>query len=62
MHLTSYRAGYCLEKKILVYEYLEHGSLEDALISNAPKLAWRQRVRVLLEVSAYLIDTLRLRA
>mmetsp|Transcript_15738 Transcript_15738/g.26546 ORF Transcript_15738/g.26546 Transcript_15738/m.26546 type:complete len:485 (+) Transcript_15738:255-1709(+) len=43
--------GYCLEKKILVYEYLEHGSLEDALISNAPKLAWRQRVRVLLEAA-----------
>eukprot|EP00959_Pyramimonas_sp_CCMP1952_P323835 6777272-Pyramimonas_sp.AAC.3 len=46
-------AGYCMEKQILVYDYVKNGSLEDALWSNTPELSWSHRVRILYEVSAF---------
>nr|POF00881.1 putative lrr receptor-like serine/threonine-protein kinase [Quercus suber] len=48
--------GWCLDgtQKILVYEYMEGGSLED-LISDRIKLTWRRRIDVALDVARALM-------
>ncbi|XP_050259360.1 probable LRR receptor-like serine/threonine-protein kinase At1g74360 isoform X9 [Quercus robur] len=48
--------GWCLDgtQKILVYEYMEGGSLED-LISDRVKLTWRRRIDVALDVARALM-------
>ncbi|KAL6906253.1 hypothetical protein ACP4OV_003854 [Aristida adscensionis] len=40
--------GYCKigEERLLVYEYMSHGSLEDALHGGAVRMPWRRRRRV----------------
>ncbi|XP_040986000.1 probable LRR receptor-like serine/threonine-protein kinase At1g74360 [Juglans microcarpa x Juglans regia] len=48
--------GWCLDgsQKILVYEYMEGGSLED-LVSDRMKLTWRRRVEVAIDVARALV-------
>ncbi|KAL8136761.1 hypothetical protein V2J09_002762 [Rumex salicifolius] len=48
--------GYCLDgsQKILIYEYMEGGSLED-LISDQTKLNWRRRIGVAIDVTRALV-------
>ncbi|XP_050259355.1 probable LRR receptor-like serine/threonine-protein kinase At1g74360 isoform X5 [Quercus robur] len=48
--------GWCLDdtQKILVYEYMEGGSLED-LISDRIKLTWRRRIDVAVDVARALM-------
>jgi len=47
--------GFCTEKALtLVYEYVEHGSLEDILIGGRPHLDWKQRVQILCEAAVAL--------
>jgi len=48
--------GWCLDgsQKILVYEYMEGGSLED-LVSNRMKLTWRRRIDVAIDVARALL-------
>ncbi|KAK3419193.1 G-type lectin S-receptor-like serine/threonine-protein kinase LECRK4 [Eucalyptus grandis] len=45
--------GFCKEnsRKILVYEYLKNGSLANLLFNVENQLAWRERVRIALEVA-----------
>ncbi|GLT62526.1 hypothetical protein SLA2020_351580 [Shorea laevis] len=48
--------GWCLDgsQKILVYEYMEGGSLED-LVSDRMKLTWRKRIDVAIDVARALL-------
>lgn len=48
--------GWCLDgsEKILVYEYMEGGSLED-LISDRIRLTWRRRIDVAIDVARALL-------
>ncbi|XVF54358.1 hypothetical protein PTKIN_Ptkin05aG0174900 [Pterospermum kingtungense] len=48
--------GWCLDglEKILVYEYMKGGSLED-LISDRVQLAWRRRIDVAIDVARALV-------
>lgn len=48
--------GWCLDgsEKILVYEYMEGGSLED-LVSDRIKLTWRRRIDVVIDVARALM-------
>ena len=48
--------GWCLDgsQKILVYEYMEGGSLED-LITDRMKLTWRRRIDVAIDVARALV-------
>ncbi|KAA8542502.1 hypothetical protein F0562_023654 [Nyssa sinensis] len=48
--------GWCLDgsEKLLVYEYMEGGSLED-LVSDRTRLTWRWRVDVALDVARALV-------
>ncbi|KAL5544556.1 hypothetical protein UlMin_008340 [Ulmus minor] len=48
--------GWCLDglEKILVYEYMEGGSLED-LISDRAKLTWKRRIDVAIDVAKALV-------
>ncbi|KAH7529005.1 hypothetical protein FEM48_Zijuj05G0137700 [Ziziphus jujuba var. spinosa] len=48
--------GWCLDgsEKILVYEYMEGGSLED-LISDRLRLSWRRRIDVAIDVARALM-------
>ncbi|KAG6635520.1 hypothetical protein I3843_11G047900 [Carya illinoinensis] len=48
--------GWCLDgsQKILVYEYMEGGSLED-LVTDRMKLTWRRRVEVAIDVARALV-------
>lgn len=48
--------GWCLDgsEKLLVYEYMVGGTLED-LISNRTRLRWRQRIDVALDVARALV-------
>ena len=48
--------GWCLDglDKILVYEYMEGGSLED-LISDKRRLTWRRRIDVAIDVARALL-------
>ncbi|XP_030470580.2 G-type lectin S-receptor-like serine/threonine-protein kinase LECRK1 [Syzygium oleosum] len=45
--------GFCKEnsRKILVYEYLNNGPLADLLFNVENQLAWRERVRIAMEVA-----------
>ncbi|CAL0325771.1 unnamed protein product [Lupinus luteus] len=47
--------GWCLNgsEKILVYEYIEGGSLED-LVTDRTRLTWRRRVEVAIDVASAL--------
>ncbi|KAI8550976.1 hypothetical protein RHMOL_Rhmol06G0148500 [Rhododendron molle] len=42
--------GFCAEGKerLLVYEYMNHGSLERTLFGNGPVLEWKERVQIAL--------------
>ncbi|KAF4392650.1 hypothetical protein F8388_003070 [Cannabis sativa] len=48
--------GWCLDgqEKILVYEYMEGGSLED-FISDRTRLSWRRRVDVAIDIARALV-------
>lgn len=48
--------GWCLDgsQKILIYEYMEGGSLED-LISDQSKLNWRRRIAIAIDVARALV-------
>ncbi|XP_040988774.1 probable LRR receptor-like serine/threonine-protein kinase At1g74360 [Juglans microcarpa x Juglans regia] len=48
--------GWCLNgsEKILVYEYMEGGSLED-LVSDRTRLTWRRRLQVAIDVASALV-------
>lgn len=48
--------GWCLDgsEKILVYEYMEGGSLED-LISDRTRLTWRRRLDIAIDVARALV-------
>jgi len=48
--------GWCLDgaDKLLVYEYMEGGSLED-LISDRPRLPWKRRVEIAIDVARALV-------
>ncbi|KAB5524836.1 hypothetical protein DKX38_022585 [Salix brachista] len=48
--------GWCLDgtEKILVYEYMEGGSLED-LISDRTRLTWRRRIDIAIDVASALV-------
>ncbi|POO01935.1 Serine/threonine protein kinase [Trema orientale] len=48
--------GWCLDglEKILIYEYMEGGSLED-LISDRTRLTWRRRIDVAIDVARALV-------
>ncbi|KAL4272522.1 hypothetical protein GQ457_13G020340 [Hibiscus cannabinus] len=53
--------GFCAEKKhrLLVYEYMEHGSLADVLSSSSSELDWEKRYNIALGTArglAYLHD------
>lgn len=45
--------GFCTEnsRKLLVYEYMSNGTLADLLFNVENKPAWRERVRIALEVA-----------
>ncbi|XP_027077540.1 G-type lectin S-receptor-like serine/threonine-protein kinase LECRK4 [Coffea arabica] len=45
--------GFCAEgsKRILVYEYMSHGSLADLLFRTKGRLDWNERVRIALDVA-----------
>ncbi|XP_017235711.1 U-box domain-containing protein 33 isoform X1 [Daucus carota subsp. sativus] len=49
--------GACSEARILVYEYLPNGSLEDRLNckENTPPLSWQTRVRIAAELCSVLV-------
>ena len=38
--------GYCTEKTILVYEYMDRGSLLEHLGTQKPALTWKQRIGI----------------
>lgn len=48
--------GWCLDKadKLLVYEYMEGGTLED-LISDRTRLTWKKRVEIAIDVARALV-------
>ncbi|KAK9277989.1 hypothetical protein L1049_027546 [Liquidambar formosana] len=48
--------GWCLDgsEKLLVYEYMEGGSLED-LVSDRMRLTWRRRIEVAIDVASALV-------
>ncbi|XP_057480946.1 probable LRR receptor-like serine/threonine-protein kinase At1g74360 [Actinidia eriantha] len=48
--------GWCLDgsEKLLVYEYMEGGSLED-LVSDRARLTWRKRIDVAIDVACALV-------
>ncbi|XP_073295433.1 probable LRR receptor-like serine/threonine-protein kinase At1g74360 [Primulina huaijiensis] len=48
--------GWCLDgsEKLLVYEYMEGGSLED-LITNRVSLNWRRRIEIAIDVARALV-------
>ncbi|CAK9148020.1 unnamed protein product [Ilex paraguariensis] len=48
--------GWCLDgsEKLLVYEYMEGGSLED-LVSDRTRLTWRRRIDVAVDVARALV-------
>ncbi|XP_021761567.1 probable LRR receptor-like serine/threonine-protein kinase At1g74360 [Chenopodium quinoa] len=48
--------GWCLDKadKLLVYEYMEGGTLED-LISDRTRLKWKKRVEIAIDVTRALV-------
>ncbi|XP_071913923.1 G-type lectin S-receptor-like serine/threonine-protein kinase LECRK4 [Coffea arabica] len=45
--------GFCAEgsKRLLVYEYMSHGSLADLLFRTKGRLDWNERVRIALDVA-----------
>ncbi|KAF2316077.1 hypothetical protein GH714_040872 [Hevea brasiliensis] len=48
--------GWCLDgsEKILVYEYMEGGSLED-LVSDRMRLTWRRRIDIAIDIARALV-------
>ncbi|CAL5444938.1 unnamed protein product [Camellia sinensis] len=48
--------GWCLDgtEKLLVYEYMEGGSLED-LVSDRTRLTWRRRIEIAVDVAHALV-------
>lgn len=49
--------GACAEYGCLVYEYMEHGSLEDRLFckDNTPPIPWRTRFKIAAEIGSALL-------
>lgn len=49
--------GACPEYGCIVYEYMEHGSLEDRLFrrNNTPPIPWRTRFRIAAEIATALL-------
>ncbi|XP_028764787.1 calcium/calmodulin-regulated receptor-like kinase 2 isoform X2 [Neltuma alba] len=45
--------GYCVDKgqRILVYEFMSHGSLSNLLYSDVKALSWNERLQIVIDIS-----------